>query len=234
MVRALVVALLVANLCFFAWTEGWLDRVVGTSARAEREPERLKRQVRPESIRVVPPGSPMPGASAVKTAAAAPLACLESAPLTTAQATAAEAALRAVQPPLPDASWTDVVTTPPAAGWLVYMGRYATPELLARKEDELRRRHLDFEVVESPAALAPGLSLGRYDDRPAADRALAGFAGQGIHTARVVQAAAPAATHVLRFAAVDPRVAAQLAPLRGNAFGDGFSPCAKPASVGTP
>jgi hypothetical protein len=52
--RAIVVALLAANLAFWAWTQGWLDAVVGMPARGDREPERLEQQVRPELVRVAP------------------------------------------------------------------------------------------------------------------------------------------------------------------------------------
>ena len=38
--------LLLANLGFFAWTQGWLDSVVSARARGDREPERLARELR--------------------------------------------------------------------------------------------------------------------------------------------------------------------------------------------
>jgi len=53
MLRALVVLLLVANLAFYLWTLGWLDGIVGVSARGDREPERLANQVNPERIVVL-------------------------------------------------------------------------------------------------------------------------------------------------------------------------------------
>lgn len=230
MLRALVIALLAANLGFFAWTAGWLDRLVGPSARSQREPERLQRQVRPETIRVIPPGAPLP-ASAPASSAMAASACLESAPMGASQASALAAALERMQPPLPPRSWVDDEVAGPAGGWLVYMGRYPGPEALARKEDELRRRHLAFEVVQAPAALAPGLSLGRYDDRAAAEEALAGLARQNVRTARIVPPAAAGPAHVVRFARAAPEVVMQVSTLKGDVFGTGFAPCAT-ASTG--
>ena len=53
MLRTLVVALLLANVAFFAWTQGWLDAMVGATAHAEREPQRLGQQVRPEAVRLL-------------------------------------------------------------------------------------------------------------------------------------------------------------------------------------
>ena len=57
MLRRVVLALLLANLAFFAWTQGWLDAVTGVSPTGNREPERVQRQVRPEAVKIVVPGA---------------------------------------------------------------------------------------------------------------------------------------------------------------------------------
>jgi hypothetical protein len=54
MLRWLVIALVAANAAFYAWTLGWLDDVVGVRAVGDREPARLGRQVRPESVIILP------------------------------------------------------------------------------------------------------------------------------------------------------------------------------------
>ena len=54
MLRALLAALVVANLLFFAYTRGALDGLLGLRSLGDREPERLAKQVRPESIRLLP------------------------------------------------------------------------------------------------------------------------------------------------------------------------------------
>lgn len=54
MLRAIVVVLLAANVAFWAWSQGWLDAVVGVPARGDREPERLEQQVAPDLVRVRP------------------------------------------------------------------------------------------------------------------------------------------------------------------------------------
>lgn len=68
MLRALVVALLVANGLFFVWSQGWLDRLTGVPAHGDREPQRLASQVRPELVQLWRPeaagGAPSPAASA--------------------------------------------------------------------------------------------------------------------------------------------------------------------------
>ena len=67
--RGLLALLVAANLLFFAWAQGWLVSVLPTltlpPSLAGREPERLQRQVRPESITVLSP-------KAVATAASEP------------------------------------------------------------------------------------------------------------------------------------------------------------------
>ena len=229
MLRALVLALLVANLCFWAWTQGWLDGVVGLRASGDREPERLGRQVRPESVRILPPAA---AASAASTAdGAALVACLESGPFASAAAaSAAEAALRGALPALPRERWAAVKTDLPGT-WIVYMGKYDSPDLLARKEDELKRRKVEYTALQGNPALEPGLLLGRFDERGAADKALAQLVRQGVRSAHVVETAASASAHTLRITRADPPLAAQLTALTGDALGRGFTPCAD--GVGT-
>jgi len=83
MLRWAVAVLLLANLGFFAWTQGWLDPLVGAPADSEREPERLARQLRPEAVKLLP-----------ARAASAAAACLEAGPFAEADAAGAQEALR--------------------------------------------------------------------------------------------------------------------------------------------
>jgi hypothetical protein len=85
MLRALLLALLGANLLFLTWAQGWL----GEPQRGE--PQRLANQVRPEWVQVLPwqtPGRPAPAAAGAPSSAAASAelaagdtACLEAGPL---------------------------------------------------------------------------------------------------------------------------------------------------------
>ena len=224
MLRALVIALLLANAAFFAWTQGWLDNVVGVRAIGDREPERLLRQIRPETIRILPASAvPVPVAEAV----APPPACLEAGPFAPAEIAAAEAALRSALPNTTPGTWLSLKTEQPGA-WIVYMGTYQNHELLLKKQEELARRKVTFEDVNSPAALDPGLSLGRFGERADADKALAQFTQQGIRSARVVELTAPANSFRLRVERADAALAAQLAELKADALlGKPFAACAK-------
>lgn len=89
-----MLALLLANLAFFALTRG-------EAVRAEREPDRHAQQVRPEAVRLLTPAgaaSATQSAAAVEAAAASAAAataarCLEAGPFNTAEVATAEAAL---------------------------------------------------------------------------------------------------------------------------------------------
>ena len=166
-------------------------------------------------------------ASAAGSAAVATLACLEAGPFGAAELGAAEAALEAA---LPAGRWVDVKTVRGGA-WIIYMGRYANSEAQAKKEEELNRIKVSFEPVTEPPNLAPGLALGRFEARPAADAALAQFARRGIRTARVVELTPPVVSHLLRVDRADARLVDTLKGLAGPALGRGFSACrgARPA-----
>lgn len=228
MLRALVVALLVANGLFFLWSQGWLDGVIGLRARGDREPERLAAQVRPESV-VVLKSAPLPAAprSAGATPASAPLVaaapdCLEAGPFASTEFDAAEAALRAA---LPAATWSTLRTEKPAV-WLVYLGAYPDRDAMLRKEQELSRLRDSLEEVAVPSEGPYGLSLGRYPSRSAAERALAQYQERGIRTARVLQASPPAVLQLLRVEHAEPALATQLTSLRAEPLGKGFVACA--------
>ncbi len=219
MLRALVVALLLANLAFFAWTQGWLDSMVGVRAIGDREPERLERQVQPERVRILPPGS---AAAVVPTALPVALACLEAGPFSDAELPAAQAAMRASWPA---GGWLSVKADKPGS-WIVYMGPFADREALSRKEDEIKRRNLAYEELHDGPPFPAGLSLGRFDDRTRADAALEQFNQLGVRTARVVELRPASRSHWLRVERADAAQAARLTALRIDALGRSFGACA--------
>lgn len=223
MLRLLVIALLLANIAFYAWTQGHLDNLTGVRAQGDREPERLTRQVKPESIRVLP-ASAVPIAA---TATEAPPLCLEAGPYTAEQIGAAESVLQTV---LPAGSWTNLKTEAPGV-WILYMGKYATREAMQKKADELKRLRIAFEELRNPPPELEGglgLALGRHDTRAAADKALADLAQRGVRTARVAALSPPVLMHSLRVERADTTLQARLAGLRAEALlGKTFTPCVK-------
>jgi hypothetical protein len=220
MLRLVLLALILANLGFYSWTQGWLDGVVGARAIGDREPERLARQVRPETVVILPPE-----AAASSPVSVAPV-CLEAGPFSAAELSAANVALKQALPDVAEGSWAEVKTETPGA-WIVYLGKFVDTETLTKKEQELKRLKLDFEVVRTPPALDRGLSLGRFDVRAAADTALEHFTQQGVRTARVVEISPPGSATVLRAARADEALAAQLTALQAAGLGKGFVACAK-------
>lgn len=123
MLRSLALLLLLANVSFFAWTQGWLDAVVGVSPVGDREPERLARQVRPETITILTPAAvrAADAAAAAARASSDAVVCLEAGPFADTASAAAIAALQQAQ--VPAGSWTDVRVDRPGAAAPLHMLR---------------------------------------------------------------------------------------------------------------
>jgi hypothetical protein len=88
MLRALVLVLFLVNAAFYAWTQGWLNGVVGVRPDAQHEAQRLQQQQHADQVLVVAPGS------AVQTgrkAQATPAPASEAASATDAASAASEA-----------------------------------------------------------------------------------------------------------------------------------------------
>ncbi len=217
MLRALVALLLLANAAVFAWSRGWLGDAAGERSNGAEAAARQARQIRPQSVVILSPTSAR--------AAAAALACLEAGPFNAAQLATAENVL---QPLLPPGSWTDVRTDRPPV-WIVYMGKYETPELMARKQAEVGRTRIEFEELRNAPELEPGLALGRFDSRDAAERALAQYTQRGLRSARVVELVPPSTSHMLRIEKAGSAVLAQATALRNDALGNGFAACSETA-----
>lgn len=101
MLRLLITLLLLANLGYWAWTQGWMGTWVATSPHGDRDPARLDRQVDPQAIVVLPAGAASRPAAAVR---ALP-SCIEAGPYDGLQVEAAEAALFSQ---VPAGNWTRV------------------------------------------------------------------------------------------------------------------------------
>jgi hypothetical protein len=220
MLRLLTALLLAANLVFGAWTLGWLDGIVGVRARGDREPERLARQVHPELVRIL--GSPSTAQAGSTEALTSQ--CLQAGPFDDAGIAAAEAVLGTT---MPSGAWVRLTTEQPAR-WMLYMGRYASREVLQRKEQELAQIQVAFDEVSSPGHLEPGLSLGRFTDRNAATAALAKVAQLGVQ-ARVVELPSNRTQHMLRVEHAEPDQVRKLVALKLGAQTKGFSACGRPS-----
>ena len=219
MLRLLVGALVLANALFYGWSQGWLDQVVGVNSEGDREPGRLALQVEPQRVRVLGPDGGAPSPSADATAA-----CTEIGPFSPSQLAAAEATLQGA---LPQNRIENVKRETPAV-WIVFMGPYPDGEVRQKKSDELTRLRIPFEEIRQVPELGDGLSLGRFANRNAADKAVLDLATRGVHTARVAQYAAPLVTYTLRVPEATAAQRAQLSGLQSPGLaGKGFAACVR-------
>ena len=192
MLRLLVLLLLLANGTYFVWSQGML-REFGLAPALQGEPQRLAQQTQAASLRILPASEARALEAAASAATTARLAsslavqdksltnCLQAGFFDEPQARKLRPALVAA---LGTASWSlDAVQQ--STRWLVYMGKYGTPELLQKKRVELREIQVPFTEV-SQVGLAPGLSLGVFENLEEANNALARLNRQGVRTAKVV------------------------------------------------
>ena len=237
MLRLAVIALLLANAGYYAYTQGWL-RSAGLVTPEQAEPQRLQQQIRPETLKVLraqgatnnPTPPPAPAAApAADTAASTPAPtaaapadageCLQAGIFDEKQATA----LRTAAASLPQGSWT-LEPTPITGRWMIYMGRFDDQDTLDKKRAELRARKVDFD--RAGGTLELGLSLGRFSTEEAAQRGLTALNAQGVRTARVVLERQAATGFILKLPAVtDAQRQRWLATLRPAMAGKTLGSC---------
>jgi hypothetical protein len=219
MLRLAVLLLLLANAAYYAWSQGLLAPA-GLEPLRQTEPQRLRQQIKPETLRITPAGEARAfDSSAATSAAKAAPECLQAGVFEDAQA----ASLRQTLEPWPAGSWSLEPTVEPAR-WIVYMGKYVTLENLSRKKAELRQIGVSFEAPANPA-LEPGLSLGSFVTEAAANAQLEALAQRGIRTARVVQDRPEVRGLLLKLPAVDESLRARLEGLRPTLNGRALQSC---------
>ena len=217
MLRLIVLVLLLANGGYYAWSQGLL-LPWGLGPAQQAEPQRLQQQVRPEAVRVLKPEE-LRRFEAQLAQAPRPPECLASAMLDDAQV----APLRSVLESWPAGSWSLEAVAEPAR-WIVYMGKYADVEAVARKRAELRQLGISFEAPPSPE-LEPGLSLGTFPSEAAANQQLAGLGAKGVRTARVLQARPEHRGQRLLLPAVDDTLRPRLEELKAPLASKPLRPC---------
>jgi hypothetical protein len=229
MLRLLVLLLALANVAYFAWSQGALAPL-GMAPSVQTEPQRMATQIRPEAIRLLTAdeaqqiensgSAARPGNGASAAAEASAPECLQAGLFNEQQTTALRASLEKA---LPAGSWQFESSAEPAR-WIVYMGKYTTEDALAKKRSELRQLGVAFRSVNNEA-LAPGLALASFPQQADADKELARIATKGVRTARVVQERAEARGQILKLAAVDAALRAQLDALKPQLEGKALRPC---------
>jgi hypothetical protein len=218
MLRFLVLALLLLNGVYFAWSQGFL-RSFGFAPAQQSEPQRLAQQIKPEAMQVLtvqalklvqaPPAPPKP------------TTCWQAGVFDEAQGRLLREALVAAD--LPAGAWSlDPVMAP--GRWIVYLGKFANAEALAKKSAELAAIKLKIEPPKDPA-LRPGLSLGGYETEAAAIAALATLVERGVRTARVLPERAEVRGVLLRLPAADGALRGKMEDLKPVLADKALIPC---------
>ena len=202
MLRLIVLLLLLANGGYYAWSHGLLQPW-GVGPLQQSEPQRLQQQVQPEAVRILP-AADVKRLQEQVAQGPRPAECLASPVLDESQL----APLRTALQSWPAGAWSfEPVSEPPR--WIVYMGKFADVELLARKRAELRQLGISFDAPAN-AQLEPGLSLGAYPSEPSAQQQLETLVAKGVRTARVVQDRPEQRGQRLLLPAVDDALRARL------------------------
>jgi len=218
MLRLLVLLLVLLNGAYLAWSNGLLQSV-GLAPEKQSEPERLSKQIKPEALQLLSPDE-------LKERLAPPLVglraseCLQAGLFSQAQAEVLRSTL-AANPGV--GAWTLDAASDPAR-WIVYMGKYASSDDLAKKRAQLSALSLTIEPLLNPE-LGLGLSLGHYPSQAAATAALEGLNKRGVRTARVVLERPEVRGLMLKLNTSDVTVQAQLDLLQPALAGKALVAC---------
>ena len=235
MLRAIALALLLANAVYFVWGQGLLT-AYGLGPARQSQPERLAQQIRPEALQVSPASAPPPAAGdAARTtpsqppapspppappALAAGVSCLQVGLFTEAETRTLRPRLKAG---LPEGSWS-FESSGDSVRWIIYMGKYVSKEAMNRKRVKLEQLGLTFEPPLS-SLLNPGLSLGSYASKDEAEAALAQMNQRGLRSAKVMLERPELPSLWLRLPAADASVRTRLEALMPQLAGKAVQVC---------
>ena len=255
--RALLLALLLVNLVFFAWSQGWMAGA-GLGPVTQREPQRLALQIHPEQVQVTPLASasamptspasaPAPAPSAPASTPSAP-ADNTSVPQTEAAAQTAKTVCRQIGPY--GAMETDALAqaqaalaraglqakahhTPVPAQWMVLLGPFPSQSAMRAALDQIAQQGKVkvFAPVTDRARYEPGISLGVFSNEAAAQDQLQIVKKQGVQGAKVVQRNAGLSRVTLRLPALTPQQLTALGSVSGQLGGQIVKTCATEAAA---
>jgi hypothetical protein len=218
MLRFIFLALLLLNGIYFAWSQGLLLSL-GFAPAQQTEPHRVEQQIRPQALRLLTAQEQRAAEAEPKTVTK-PAVCLQAGVFDAVQG---ELLRRTLAASLPDGAWSLDEAVEPAR-WIVYMGKFASAEVLDKKRAQLASLNLKFEPLGNPA-LGLGLSLGGYETQAAAQAALDALSRRGVRTARVVQERTEVRGVVLKMPAVDEALRTRLSELTPLLGEKALSPC---------
>jgi hypothetical protein len=239
MLRLLILILLLANVLYYAWSQGQLA-ALGYAPATQSEPQRVKNQIKPEALKILsaeeaksankpadaPPPAPAPAPDA---APAAPTSqapqgpateCLQAGIFTAPQIVALRTALDKA---LPAEAWA-LEDASENGRWLVYMGKYSDAAAVQKKLAELRSLEIAAEPLDNPT-LQPGISLGNFDALALAQEKLAQLTRRGVRTARVVEDKPPVTGQRLKLPQIDEALRTRLDALKPALAGKALEAC---------
>ncbi len=232
MLRLAFWILVIANAVYFAWSQGYLA-TLGLAPTELSEPERLRSQIKPQSLRLLNgPGGGAPAVTAPPTNTAAhPNPAIPGnpeAPVGTEPGTRAAVVTPPAPAAEPTACWLASGFTPaqaralrgalaasalPRSAWQLDEqqtgGRWVvymgrfTPQQMERKKTELLELGIEFRTLPPP--LGPALALGTYSSEAGAQQALQEVIQKGVRTVRVVQERDASSVWTLHLPAVTGR-----------------------------
>jgi hypothetical protein len=220
MLRLLVLLLVLANGVYFAWTQGLL-RPYGWAPAEQTEPQRLRQQIRPEAIRVLGADESRRVEFAAQTPSR-PVECLQAGLFTDVQW---EPLRKALEGSLPAGTWVTESMIEPAR-WIIYLGRYANADALAKKRSELLKLNFRPEALQN-SALELGLSLGGFETQQEASNEMAILNKRGLRTARVVQERTEVRGTLLRIPVADENIRGRLDDLKTGLADKPLKACSK-------
>ena len=223
MLRLTVLALVLANAGYYAYSQGLLA-AYGFAPATQSEPQRLTQQITPEALLILNPQetpqfvSARPPTQAIVSASATE--CLQVGMFNEEQTMVLREKLVST---LPQGSWVIESALVPAR-WLVYMGKYSSDEAVVKKKAQLRSLGVSFEALNNNA-LEPGLSLGSFKTQPEAEAELNRIAQKGVKTAKVMQERAELRGQRLRLPTVNAALRSQLDAIKPQLAGKAFALC---------
>ena len=227
MLRLTVLALILANAGYYAYSQGLL-MAYGFAPVAQAEPQRMTQQIKPEALRILNPleaaqteAIALPAQSVANaSSAASSTECLQVGMFNEEQTMVLRDKLIST---LPQNSWVIESALVPAR-WLVYMGKYNSDESVLKKKSELRGLGVSFEALNN-SALEPGVALGSFKTQPEAEAELIRITKKGVKTAKVIQERTEQRGQRLRLPTVDAALRAQLDAIKPQLAGKAFAVC---------
>ena len=184
--RVLVFLLILSNMLFFAWTQGYLGNSTNPDAL------RLQQQLLADQVRVVARDEPPPDSAAKparvekaekveKVEKLSNDVCLLLADLPVADLSRLETSL-----PEKFAAFKAERTQMTGSGYWVFIPPLPNKPEAERKASELKKLKVpEFFVVQEPAAMRFAISLGIFSTREAAEERLEALRSKGVRSAKV-------------------------------------------------